>query len=137
MCQLKWGVPIRNATKPMDLNVLLRDIHKGVPKDHEQCAVAQALKRQKGWQAFVSASVIYVKGPKWNYAERYRTPGVLRFEQRVFDREGMVQPGKYTLLPILSPRRQPTGRRQGSDLRNVTGRKRAPTQHIQNIRAPA
>jgi hypothetical protein len=135
MCRSISGLPVRNATEPLTITVKQGDIDKATPLDPDNCAIACAIRRQEKLKAQIRRGMTYVHAPSWNYWLRYRTPGSLRIETMIFDRNGDFAPGDYTLGAVPPSRR--TGRRQGSNSKNVTGKMRQPPREIPGVRAHA
>lgn len=87
---------VNDAAKDEVVSVLASDVKKSVRKDHNRCAMAEALKRQDNAKAvIVSASLAYVI--KHNTATRYKLPEAIRKEIVSFDRNGVFEPGDYLM----------------------------------------
>jgi hypothetical protein len=104
------GLPVKYATKPIDLHITKRDCDKGQNKEPASCAAALACKREVDGctDARVHLSVIYLKvGNKWL---KYRTPQSIRSEVISFDRGAYFAPGEYRLMPFSESSRAREGR---------------------------
>jgi len=87
---------VSDADKPLDLIVTQNDDKVGRKKDHAECAMAVAAKRQlKVDGAIISRRIVYlVRGTE---ATRYTTSSATLKEIIAFDRGGYFAPGTYTL----------------------------------------
>jgi len=124
---------VTDAKRPIDIEVLKRDINSSAVRNHKACAFAQACKRTKQIDgAIIALKVAYLI--KDNAAVRYSIPESLSREIVAFDRNGNFEPGRYALE---SPRRKlgdPSA--TGSDNRTKPGRKvryRHTTQAIRSM----
>src|SRR4051812_25480409 len=93
------GVRVKDATRPITIEIKDRDVKNGNTKNPAACAAALACKRTfNGAETRVHIGRTYVKlGKEW---VRFRTPLSLRTEIITFDRGGTFAPGKYTLQPM-------------------------------------
>lgn len=105
-----------DATQAIEINVKNRDCNSAEVKNHNECAMAKACKRQLHIDgAVISVGTAYlVKG---DTATRYRIPERISREIIAFDRNGGFMPGQYKL-------KNPTGRqRLGQNFGTKTGTK--------------
>lgn len=105
-----------DAKRNVEIRVLGKDCNTASVKNHKQCAMAQACKRQLGIDgAIISVGTAYtVQGDK---ATRYRIPERVSREIIAFDRNGGFMPGVYKLD-------KPTGgQKLGRVVGKPTGRK--------------
>jgi len=103
------GMPVRDAKKGITITITAQDIAKGVPKSESSCAAAVAIIRQESCtMARVHLSRIYIK--RNGHWDMYNTPGALRNELIVNDRNGEFQPGEYSLKPIPKAQRERRGK---------------------------
>jgi hypothetical protein len=87
---------VTDADGDLLINVTDRDFKGGRKKDHGDCALAVAAKRQEGaTQVIVSSSMAYVI--KGNHATRYKVPEAARKEIVSFDRGASFETGDYVL----------------------------------------
>jgi hypothetical protein len=107
------GAKVVDATKPLTIEILPKDIQKGNNKDPGACAAAQACLRQlHATAARVHIGRTYLMiDKKWL---RFNTPRSLRSEIIAFDRGGAFAPGEYTLKPLQPSERAKRGKRAGS-----------------------
>lgn len=105
------GLPVVDATKPLNLVITKRDVSLGATKDPGACAAARSLCRLPEIdEARVHLGRTYIKsGKKWI---RYETPKAVRTEIVAFDRGGSFEPGEYIFGAIRPSHRN--GRQQGS-----------------------
>jgi len=127
------GMPIFNAKKPLELEILPADC-KGDPKDPSDCAVARAVKRVMHAlevRAHLSAIVWRTNNVSWT---RARTPAAMRVQMIVLDQGGRFQPGHY-YLAVMGPRKS-SGRAQGSSTnrKGNGGPKRRPPMVLKDVR---
>src|SRR4051812_36463432 len=91
------GLPVVDATGPLEIEITATDVAKGNSKDPAACAAAQACMRMGFTEARVHLSRTYVKkGKVWI---RHRTDPNIRTELVAFDRGAMFAPGHYVLTP--------------------------------------
>jgi len=95
------GVEVKNALRPMRVDVSQKDIENGEPMQPDACALAKCIVRTtKASKAIVHRHVIYVKiGKEWF---RFKTSESARIETIVYDRGGRFMPGEYDfgVMPI-------------------------------------
>jgi hypothetical protein len=93
------GLPVKDATRPVYIHILPRDVKDGGIKDPGSCAAARACIRDlKVVAAKVHIGRIYIKRAK--HWDRYTTPQALRTEIVSFDRGGGFEAGDYKLSPV-------------------------------------
>jgi hypothetical protein len=87
---------VRDADDDLIVTVTDRDEKVSKKKDHNECAMATAVKRQEhATSVIISASTAYViKGAE---AVRYKVPEAVSREVVSFDRGSMFEPGEYKL----------------------------------------
>jgi len=107
------GIPVKDATRDLNLKIQPRDISGARAKDPSTCAAARAVKRQcHAIEARVYMSVTYIlRKEKW---ERFLTPPALSREIVVIDRSGShFSPGEYRMKAPFPAKRlgyqKPTG----------------------------
>lgn len=106
------GKPIINATKPVELEIIDKDIAKADRKEPLDCVVARACRRDlKAKEVRVHLSRIYIRFNDGSW-QRFMTPTSMRSDIIAFDRGGTFPPGTYVLKP--PPANRPTGKRMGS-----------------------
>jgi hypothetical protein len=90
------GKPVRDAKKPLILEVTTDDIEHSNPLDKAGCAAAVAVMRQEGVSnAYIHLSKAYIE--RGDYYERYEIPGSLRSEIIAYDRKGSFEPDEFKL----------------------------------------
>jgi hypothetical protein len=95
------GLPIYDATSPMVIHVVSRDIKEQKRKDPENCAIAKACQRELSAERVrVHLSRTYVKFAGSNFWLRFQTSNAARTEIAVTDKGGTFAEGSYMLLPI-------------------------------------
>jgi hypothetical protein len=111
---------VKDATKPLDIEVLSKDINSSSVRNHKACAFAAACKRAKQVDGCIIAiKVAYlIKDGK---ATRYSVPESLSREIVAFDRDGKFGAGKYRLIRPIRKLGDPAAR--GSEKRSKPGRK--------------
>jgi hypothetical protein len=105
------GLPIKDASKRVVIEVSRQDIASGRSKDPSACAAAKACMRQipKCTAVRVYKSRTYLKmGSHW---VRYHTPQAMRLEIVAFDRGANFLPGVYILSP-MQPAKRAAGKSQ-------------------------
>lgn len=111
---------VSDARRPIEITVESRDRQRGKIKSPQNCAMAQACKRQERADGALIrlSSAFIVKG---SHATRYNVPESVRREIVSFDRHGDFQPGRYrlTAIPVserlgADQRQKPAGKRTGS-----------------------
>jgi len=124
---------IKDATKPLVIEVTPADVKTSRVKSHRGCALAVACKRKMHLDgAVISRSIGYLV--KDRAATRYLLPESATREVVAFDRGGTFEPGDYKLMvPHENVRlgqiaRKPQGRNDGSRPR------KAPRHLTANIR---
>ena len=106
------GLPVLNATKPIELIITEKDCKGGNRKHPDTCAAAVALQREfHASEVRVHLSRVYIKTTpdKW---VRYITTRPLRTEIIAFDRGGKFAPGTYHLLGVRKSMRTRNGKKQ-------------------------
>ena len=108
------GLPVVDATKPLELHITKADVKRGANKDPTCCAAALACMREVPGctAARVHLSITYLKfGQRWR---RYRTPQALRTEIVAFDRGAAFEAGDFTLTPMPATHHLGNQTRSGS-----------------------
>src|SRR5881394_110186 len=105
---------VRDATKPIDIEVSAHDSNHAKIKDHNHCALAVACeKKMHADGVIISVKTAYVvKGKR---AIRYKLLETTAREVVSFDRKGGFEPGTYSMKP------PPSGSRLGEKSWNKTG----------------
>jgi hypothetical protein len=98
------GLPVRDATEPLEFTVTKRDVAKGGVQAPDSCAMALACKREHhAREVRIHLNYSYVL--EKDHWVRYRTPSCVTREIIAFDRGGTFDPGEYMLLvPFKSVR---------------------------------
>lgn len=126
-------LPIVNAKRKLKIDITPRDIKSANRKSPSSCVVSQACKGMEHIKEIrTHLSRTYVRSNEGNWV-RYMTPRSLRDEIIAFDRGGSFEPGTYVLEPPPK-NREATGKRQGSNKRKKTGRRRRSAHVISNVR---
>lgn len=123
---------VKDATRPITVEVMPRDIDNRKAKSHKACAFAAACKRSKEIDAaIISVGIAYlIKDGK---ALRYSIPESLTREIVAFDRHGSFEPGHYHLTtPRVKLGAQSA---RGSDTRSGKGRRVKYPHTTQDIRS--
>ena len=89
---------IKDADKPMEVNVRKSDCSTAIPFDSTECALAKAAKREyhADYAVIGLASSYIIKG---DTAVRYRSGQSVAREIISFDRHNDFAPGEYNLTP--------------------------------------
>jgi hypothetical protein len=106
------GLPVKNLTKSIKLEISAADCTRGKAKMPNSCAAALAAVRQvpNCAEARVHLNRIYLRvGKIW---WRGKVPNALRTEIAAFDKGGKFSPGSFMINP-LSPSERPEGERTG------------------------
>jgi len=130
------GLPLRDATIDLVINVTPKDVRAQGKKSNTECAAAVAIcRQQKVAEARVYLSRTYVKKERW--WDRYVTPAALRTELVVFDRTGQFDVGEYRLMAPSEA--QQLGYRPSRTNPNKKGKikARAPQHVVAGVRDPA
>lgn len=127
---------IRDAKRKLVIRVTKGDVHGAKRANHEDCAVARAIKRCfHANQVVVAKSRTYVQMAPNSEWDRYETPEAIRTEMVVLDRGAAFQEDEYTLRP-LRPSARKGARGTRADRRAAyTGRKRSPIHIVEGVRA--
>lgn len=97
-----------NAAKNRTVAIKLQDAAKAICKDHENCVIAKAIKREFNAQwVDVGASRVLLKRKYGNRIERYLLDGLAREQVRYFDTKGQFAPCQI----VLHAPPKPTGRK--------------------------
>lgn len=131
------GKPVRDAKKPLLLEVRQTDIDKSDKKKPNNCAAAVACKRQEHVKDVrVHLTQVYVdRGEYW---ERYRTPPRMRQEIVVFDRGANFVPNIYTLTaPIETQKLGARDGRKKRDHKTTSGKPAREWHAVTGVRASA
>lgn len=100
-----------DATKPLDVEVVQKDVSKARRLEYDCCAMAKACERMDGIDGAIirTTCAFIIKG---NTAIKYHVPSCVKQEIISFDRHGDFRPGKYYLNPV--PKSHETGRPRGA-----------------------
>lgn len=128
---------VRDADDDLLINVTAKDEKASKRKDHNECAMATAIKRQEhASSVIISASTAYViKGTE---AVRYKVPEAVSKEVVSFDRGSSFESGDYKLK--AQPKSHRLGTYRGKDTRPDNSRPKTGTaakrfiHHTANIR---
>jgi hypothetical protein len=127
------GLPVKNGSKRISLNITKGDIGRADRKKPDQCVIARCLRRSlhvKEARVHLGRVYLWLNDAEWI---RYITPPPLRSEIIAFDRGGTFEPGEFALLPPSASRR--TGQEQGTKTRTKgAGKTRAPPHVVTNVR---
>ena len=97
------GMPVLDATKPLQIHVAAKDVQGARRRDPKGCAMAEAIKRScHANEVRVHTSRVYVQAKKDEPFVRYETPQPLRVEIISFDRSGQFQEDDYILRKVTS-----------------------------------
>ncbi len=131
------GLPLIDADKDLEIEVLKSDVTKSRRNDPGNCAAAIASKRMLKTDVEVHISRTYVKSPDGKAWIRFLTPEAIGREITSFDRSSVFEPGEYVLkAPGRSCRLDaPYPKRRGID--TGTGRKKIKRHITVNIRESA
>lgn len=122
-----------NAKKPVLITVTPGDNSKASKKDPNNCALAQACKRQFSVDgAIIGISVSYlIKG---KIATRFKTSETVSREITSFDRHHDFQPGRNYRLSQMSPSDVKSVTLGGHSRKAGNGKKLTRYHHTENIR---
>ena len=126
---------IKNALRPVRVDITNADIKAGNPMDPNSCAAAQAIMRVLGAnEVQVHRGVTYVHMKTgW---QRFKTSASLRLETIVFDRGGAFIPGEYDLQPV--PLKMPAPKTKKRKVPAPSRNHKTPVRRtIPNVRARA
>lgn len=119
------GLPIVDATSPLEITITNNDVKKSRKNDPAHCAAALAAQREYHTDVRVFLSRTYVKKDKvW---VRYMNPERVRREIISFDRGSSFEPGTYRAIPPTGTQKlgnwKPTGKKHtGKQPRQVHNR---------------
>lgn len=129
------GLPVRDATEGILIEIIPDDINKRDRRDPAKCAVSRACKRELHViEALTYPSRLYVRhGDHW---KRYRLPDTVREEVAAFDRGGGFSVGIYR-VPALQPTSRSGGypSRGGKQASTGNGAKRQTYRRVEGVRA--
>jgi hypothetical protein len=118
----KFAPKVKTVTDADDdllVNVTEKDYKTSVKKNHGECAMATAVKRQESAASvIISASIAYVI--KGTHATRYKVPEAVSKEVVSFDRGASFEPGDYKLKAM--PKSGRLGTYRGKDTREDNSR---------------
>jgi hypothetical protein len=87
---------VKDATKSLEIEVEMRDIKSSSVRNHKECALAHACRRQENVDGvIISVSSAYVV--RSNIAYRYQVTEAASREIVSFDRDSAFMPGIYKL----------------------------------------
>lgn len=126
---------VTDADSDLHVQVTAQDDKVSKKKDHNECAMAVAVKRQEhAASVIISSGVAYVI--KGTQAKRYKVPEAVGREVTSFDRGGGFVPGEYVLK--APPKSMRLGRRAhgngGSHGPTTGGAAKRFVHHTANIR---
>jgi len=116
------GLPVKDATKNLEIEIEKVDAVGSRKKDPHNCAAARAIKREyKCKDVAVFSSKTYVL--ENDHYVRYITPESITREIVAFDRGSEFEPGSYKLrkpgpTEKLGSPRTPSNKKKGSGVRN-------------------
>ncbi len=119
---------VEDANEPLEIEVTDIDVKKSKRKNHIECAMAVACKREKHADGvIISLNRAYIiKGKK---AVRYSIPESVRREVVSFDRSAIFAAGEYRLIPTDKAHRlgaSGDGGKVGGKNKNNQGKRRKP-----------
>lgn len=129
---------VKDATKDLQIEVTKRDCSSAKVKNHKECAMAVAAKRQEEADGvLVSVSTAYIVKDK--VAVRYHLPEAVRREVVSFDRKGGFEEGEYQLKAVsttakLGMRATRKNGNKGGGHEVVTGKYKPFIHYTDNIR---
>jgi len=126
---------VTDADDDLLVNVTEKDEKASKKKDHGECAMATAVKRQeKATSVIISASTAYVI--RGTHATRYKVPEAVSKEVVSFDRGASFEAGDYKLKAVPKSGRLGTYRGPMTDAKNTHSGKLAKRfiHHTANIR---
>lgn len=127
------GLPIIDATKPLNLRVTPIDVAHAERKKPDCCAFARACARQiHVKEARVHLARVYIRTNTKHWT-RYVTSLAARAEIIAFDRGGVFAPGSFELRPIWRSEKIGTKRPSGPRLSNR--KPRTAPRILRNVRA--
>jgi len=109
---------VSDADKDLAISVTEKDYRTGRKKDHGECALAMAAKRERNvTSVIISASTAYlIKG---DHAIRYKLPEAIRKEVVSFDRGSEFGTGDYVMKAI--PKSARLGTQRGKSTQSEVG----------------
>lgn len=137
LCREK-GLTMRDATKPLRLEVAHEDIAQAKLKNHGECAFAVACRRSYDIQAaYFLRSTAYIQAGK--QLLRYQLPGSVMREIVAFDRSRAMEPGSYHLKPparsgTLGAAKARGKKRTGRHVPTGTSGRKFHVHHTTNVR---
>lgn len=114
---------VRDATKPLRIQLTTRDSQLAIAKDPVKCAMARACVRQE----HVDGAVIRLRNAyiiEGKTATRYDVPESVRREIVVFDRFKQFAKGEYQLNPPVPSRQLGSKKKKKSDVKRKPGIKK-------------
>lgn len=87
---------VEDAVRDLVISVSPVDIEAGIPKDHQNCAVAKACNRQELARAIVHLSRVYIQSEEGAWL-RYFAPHAMSGSLVAFDRGGEFVKNTFTL----------------------------------------
>jgi len=129
------GLPVIDAKHPLTIHVQKRDITKSDPKQPDQCAVAQACKRELHCiEVRVHLARVYIRTNDSNW-QRYIVPKSMRQEIVAFDRGGTFEPNDFEIRPPQpSQTAGARAKRAASGKHTGTGKKHRKYHVLRNVR---
>ena len=127
------GLPVVDAVNDISIIVTKADIQNSKKKNPDECAAAQAGKRELHREVKVFMSRMYVKDVKNKQWIRFLTPHNVSREITSFDRGSSFEPGEYTFKAASAG--QKLGTYHGKSTKKREGKRKI---HItQNVRVRA
>lgn len=132
------GLPVKNLTRPITLEITEQDCAKGNARQPGSCAAALAIVREypncTGAKVHLGRVFIKIGNRHWL---RGKTTGALRTEIAAFDKGGNFDPGSYRILP-LSPSELADNRHSGGKNAHGKSKTKKRTLHFtKNVRGNA
>lgn len=95
------GLPVKNLTRPITLEISEQDCKRGNQREPGSCAAALALIREypNCTEARVHLGRVFLKIGNRHWL-RGKTTGALRTEIAAFDKGGTFDPGTYKINPL-------------------------------------
>lgn len=134
------GLPVKNLTKPITLEISEQDCQRGNAKQPGSCAAALAIVREypNCTEAKVHLGRVFIRIGQRHWL-RGKTSGALRTEIAAFDKGGNFDPGSYRILP-LCPSELDNLKHSGSKSKPAKKGKSAVKRHLhftKNVRGNA
>lgn len=131
------GLPVKNLTRPITLEITEQDCAKGNARAPNSCAAALAIVREypNCTGALVHLGRVFIKIGNRHWL-RGKTTGALRTEITAFDKGGNFDPGSYRILP-LSPSEVEANRHSGGRKPGKSNKPKRTLHFTKNVRGNA